>query len=353
MRDQKKILIIEDDTVLRSNTQELLEFSGYKVITSSDGIKGVDAAKIHAPDLILCDILMPGLNGYEVFEVLNKDKSTRFIPFIFVSSKSEFKDVRKGMNFGADDYITKPFTEKDLLDAIKSRISKYEDINHDHPNFKYSKQEQSEDITTLKELLIYFKEKGEIIKVAKNKPVYKEQKHANYVYLVEKGLIKIHRMDEYGKELTTGLNKRGEFFGFYSFKEISSYPETATCLTPSILLRISNFKFYEILSRNSNLTIELAQLLSDKLSALKTHLLEMAYGSVLKKTSNTILQFAEKNEDEQKQSIKICRNDLANVAGISTESLIRSLSLLKKERLIDIDGRNIKILNVNKLQSIK
>ncbi len=353
MRGYKKILIIEDDDVLRSNTKELLELSDYKVITSSNGYRGIEAAKLFIPDLILCDILMPGLNGYQVFDVLKKDSTTRFIPIIFISSKSEIKDIRKGMNIGADDYITKPFTEEDLLDAIKSRLSKYESFKIDLPTPNNLNLDSQLRITTLNSLLMYFKENGEILKLEKHKVVYKEQKHANYVYLVEKGLIKIHRMDEFGKELITGLYKVGEFFGFYSFKEISTYPETATCLNSTILLRISNLRFYEILSRNSNLTLELAQLLSDNLSVLKNHLLEMAYGSVLKKTSNTILQFAEKTQDDKKQFINICRNDLANVAGISTESLIRSLSLLKKERLIDIDGRNIKILNYDKLQSIK
>jgi len=353
MSGYKKILLIEDDEVLRSNIKELLEFSGYQVLIAPNGFLGIEAVKQYVPDLILCDILMPKLNGYQVLEEIKKYHATRAIPFIFISSKTEIKDVRKGMNIGADDYLTKPFSEEDLLAAIECRLSKRENLKFEMtvPNIEIP--DTTAEISTLEDLLTYFKEKGEVFKLDKSKAVYKEQKHANYVYLVEKGLVKIHRMDQFGKELITGLFKKGEFFGFYSFKETSSYPETATCLTSAKLLKISNFKFYEILSKNSNLSMELAQLLSDKVSTLQNHLLEMAYGSVLKKTSNTILQFASKMQDIKQQSIKICRTDLANVAGISTESLIRSLSLLKKEKLIAIEGRKIKILNYDKLQSIK
>ena len=184
---------------------------------------------------------MPGLNGYEVFDLLKKDSTTRFIPIIFISSKSEIKDIRKGMNIGADDYLTKPFTEKDLLASIKSRLSKYDSFKIDLPIPNNLNLESHLKISSLDDLLLYFKENGEILKLEKNKVVYKEQKHANYVYLVEKGLIKIHRMDEFGKELITGLYKVGEFFGFYSFKEISTYPETATCLNSSYFNK--NFKF--------------------------------------------------------------------------------------------------------------
>ena len=119
-----KILLIEDDTVLRENTAELLELSDFKVTTASDGKQGLKAAKTNSPDIIICDIMMPELDGYEVLASLSKNDKTKYIPFIFLSAKTEHEDIRKGMNLGADDYITKPFTEDELVSAINSRLAK-------------------------------------------------------------------------------------------------------------------------------------------------------------------------------------------------------------------------------------
>lgn len=346
----KKILLIEDDQTLRENTKELLEMLNYLVLDAANGKMGVELAVRYQPDLILCDILMPELDGYGVFEALHQIDSTSLIPFIFLSAKAEAADVRKGMNLGADDYLTKPFLEKDLIDAIESRLAKYFILKEKREKIK---EEKTAAISSMNQLLDYFQKKGEICKCAKNKIIYEENKNADYVYLLDKGLVKTHRMDEYGKELITGVYNKGNFFGYYCFRNMSSYPETATVLEKSMLYRIPHTEFNGILSKNHQLTIELAQLLSDNLSTLKEHLLEMAYGSVLKKTTNTILQFAELMKDKSQDEIKISRSDLASVAGISTESFIRSLSSLKKDGVIDIEGRSIKILNMDKLQSIR
>lgn len=347
----KKILLIEDDQVLRGNTREILELAGYKVFDAPDGKVGIEMAQKHRPNLIVCDILMPKMDGYKVLEELGKKESTRYIPFVFLSAKAETADIRKGMNLGADDYITKPFSEEDLIHTIESRLAKYAILKEKRK--KEHAPVPEEEISDLDQLRNYFRDRGEILNIEKNDTVYKEQKNAYYIYLVEDGLIKTHRMDEYGKELITGLYRKDDFFGFYHFKQVAPYPETATALESGVLYQVNNSQFQEILAGSHRLTMELAQLLSDNLSALKSHLLEMAYASVLKKTTNTILQFAEILQDDPKESIKISRSDLASVAGISTESFIRSLSSLKKEGLIDIEGRNIKVLNLQKLHSIK
>ncbi|MCL4145124.1 UNVERIFIED_CONTAM: hypothetical protein GTU68_036861, partial [Idotea baltica] len=120
----KTVLIIEDDIVLRDNTAELLALSGYKVLKASNGKKGVAIAKKQHPDIIVCDIMMPELDGYGALKLLSKSSLTKYIPFIFLSAKTERSDVRKGMNLGADDYITKPFTEDELISAIESRLAK-------------------------------------------------------------------------------------------------------------------------------------------------------------------------------------------------------------------------------------
>ncbi|WP_081210148.1 response regulator [Salegentibacter sediminis] len=344
----KKILIVEDDKILRENTRELLEMENYNVFTAENGKEGMDAAKRLKPDLIISDILMPVMDGYQLLKNLIQDRETREIPVIFLSAKSEAEDIRTGMNMGADDYLTKPFHERDLLLAIRTRLAKRE---------KFQKRKigtpENHHIDTLDELRAYFERAGESLEIEKNEEIYREGKHSNYIYLIKYGLIKTHRMDEYGKELITGLYKSSDVFGVYNFLDTTFYPETATALENSFFYRLSSLKFQEILNSSQHLTLELAQLLSDNLSLLKSHLLEMAYASVLRKTTSTIRQFAELMPESAREGIRISRTDLASVAGISTESFIRSLSSLRKSGIIDIEGRNIKILNMHKLNSIK
>lgn len=347
---KKTVLLIEDDKTLLENTRDLLKFSQYKVLIAADGKSGVKIAREKLPDIIISNIMMPELNGYQVYEALKEDPTTRKIPFMFVSVKGEPEDIRKGMNLGVDDYITKPFREEDLITAIESRLAKTEIIK-ERKSKKINGNARL--ITNLDQLRTYFRDYGEFLEVEKNEEIFREGRHASYISLVDQGLIKIFRLDEYGKELITGLSKKEDFLGFYSFKIPTQYPETAQALENSKLFRISSEEFIHTLLKNQELTVEFAQLISENLSILKTHLLDMAYSSVLKKTTNTILEFAEKIQGDPQEFIRISRSDLASVAGISTESFIRSLSSLKKEGLIDIVGRDIKILNLQKLHTIR
>lgn len=135
--NQKQILLIEDDVLLRESTTLFLQEESYMVITAKNGLEGVEKAMEHIPDIILCDISMPRMNGYEVYRILNQNSSTSFIPFIFLSAKTEKEDVRVGMQMGADDYITKPFDYDELIKAIELRISKREKlINASEGGFK-------------------------------------------------------------------------------------------------------------------------------------------------------------------------------------------------------------------------
>lgn len=118
----KTILVIEDDVTIRTGILKVLESEGFHVLGAANGAEGATLAASHLPDLILCDILMPEQDGYGVLEKLRRDSDTADIPFIFLTAKAEFADLRRGMNLGADDYIPKPFTQADLLDAIEGRL---------------------------------------------------------------------------------------------------------------------------------------------------------------------------------------------------------------------------------------
>jgi DNA-binding NtrC family response regulator len=119
-----KILVIEDDDAVRSNVLDLLEAEGFEGTGASDGKRGVELAVQQLPDLIICDVGMPGIDGYEVFEILSAQPATAVIPFIFLSARAERADVRRGMALGAADYLTKPFTRAELLDSIRVRLKR-------------------------------------------------------------------------------------------------------------------------------------------------------------------------------------------------------------------------------------
>ncbi|MDB9304989.1 response regulator [Nodularia spumigena CS-591/12] len=118
------ILVIEDEDQIRLNIQEILVLADFSVVTSSDGVRGLNLAKVKLPNLIICDIMMPGMDGLEVLQNLRNDPQTANIPLIFLTAKSERDDLRQGMNLGADDYITKPFEPREILQAVKARLER-------------------------------------------------------------------------------------------------------------------------------------------------------------------------------------------------------------------------------------
>jgi PAS domain S-box-containing protein len=123
---KKKILIIEDDIMLRENLTDFLSEKGYQVTAAEDGVTGVQSVIQQLPDMILCDITMPGMNGIGLLKTIQQIKTTSSIPFVFITAKVEKEDIRIGMQLGADDYITKPFDLNELLQTISIRLEKHE-----------------------------------------------------------------------------------------------------------------------------------------------------------------------------------------------------------------------------------
>lgn len=350
----KKILLIEDDVILRENTAELLSLSNYTVFTAPNGNIGVEVALEKQPDIVVCDIMMPELDGYGVLEALSNNINTKYIPFIFLSAKTERKDVRKGMDLGADDYITKPFTEDELVSAIESRIAKAAILNEERNNESNleNDSDSEEEIRTLNDLKNFFDDNGKTFNYKKNSTIYQEGDNSNFVYLVTKGIVKCYKFDEQGKELTTALYKEDDLFGYTSFTQNVPYQETATTIKETELMGLQKSELQKILFSNHKLTLDIIELLTDNIFGIKDQLLQMAYSSVHKKTAATILKFAEKMNRKPEDPIKISRNDLASVAGIATETLIRTISNFKKQGLIEIEGRSIKIIDLQKLKAI-
>ncbi|KJD33306.1 transcriptional regulator [Tamlana nanhaiensis] len=347
----KKVLLIEDDAVLRENTAELLELSNFNVITAPNGRVGVTKAKTELPDIVVCDIMMPELDGYGVLKDLSGVEDTKYIPFIFLSAKTERKDVRRGMDLGADDYITKPFEEDELLSAIHSRIAKAAILKDERE--QYSNSENNEDdLRSLNDLKNFFEDNGDEESYKKGDVIYEEGQHSNKVFLISRGLVKCNKLDEQGKYLTTALYKEDDLFGYNSINQTTPYQETATAMQDSELVALSKQTLEDVLDSNHKVTLELIQLLTDNITDVKDQLLQMAYSSVKRRTAKTLLKFAEKINRKPNDIIRVSRNDLASVAGVAQESLIRTLSSFKDLGLIEIEGRNIKVLDENKLHQV-
>lgn len=348
----RKVLLIEDDSVLRENTAELLVLSGYEVITASDGKKGVKKAKECLPNVIVCDIMMPELDGYGVLRALTQDTSTRHIPFLFLSAKTEREDIRKGMNLGADDYLTKPFEELELIKAIESRLARASILREFGSTDIDGDEYELGDIKTINALKNYIDDHGQEMEFAQGDMIYREGGNVHMIYLVLRGIVKTHKLEENGKELITGIYNSDDFFGFSSLAANEIYEEFATAIENTKLVGVSKEKLRRIIEENHGLAMELMHVLAENLTQAKQQLLEMAYGSVRKKTASTILKFSDKLKQDAQGNFHILRSDLASVAGMATETLIRTLSSFKREGLIEIQDHSIKILDMDKLARI-
>lgn len=347
-----KILLIEDDLVLRENTAELLELSDYEVITAKNGKEGISFIKSHLPDLVICDIMMPVMDGYEVLKALSKNEKTKYIPFIFLSAKIKRSDIRKGMNLGADDYIAKPFTEEELIGAIESRLAKASILKEYRSVKNFHKEANKLQLDSLNDLKNFFDDNGKEFSFSKGEVIYKEGGKSNYVYLILQGAVKTNKIDEDGKELIIAIFEEDELFGFSSFSKQIPYEETAIALSDVKAVGIVKNELRLLLENNPKITFELIQLLNENLSSIKNQLLQMAYSSVNKRTASTILKFADKMNKNPGDTIRITRSDLASVAGVAMETLSRTLSNFKHDNLIKVEGRSIKILDLERLKDM-
>jgi len=347
----KKILIIEDNLDIRENIAEILELAQYEVETAEDGKKGVKKAFSFTPDLILCDIMMPELDGYGVKEILEENKITASIPFIFLTAKAEKEDFRKGMNLGADDYLIKPFEELDLLQTIKRRLKKIETIQQSITPTQQAENTHffSESIGLQK--LIDLANNREVISYQKKQLLFTEGAYPHKLFYLKSGKIKTYRSNEMGKELITEVFKKGDFIGYQALVENKPYVDTAMAMENSEVAIIPKDDFFILLHNDRDVANKFIQMLSYQLTEQEERLLNLAYNSVRRRLADTLVMLVEKQESDN-QSLHISREDLANIAGTSKETIIRNLSEFKSEGLIKIESNIITILNIEKLKYI-
>lgn len=347
----KTILLIEDNTEVRENTAEILELANFKVLQAENGKIGVEIANANSIDLIICDIMMPVLDGYGVIHLLGSNPKTASIPFIFLTAKSERGDFRKGMEMGADDYITKPFDDIELLKAVESRLKKTELLKNEFTRDENGINSFLDEAKSLQELK-NLSDTAKVKTFKKKELIFTEGNNPNYLYLLQKGKIKTFRAHEYGKELIISLVKEGDFFGYTALLDETQYNESAEALEDSSVVLILKEDFYALLNNNHGVMKRFVRLLSNEIQEKEEQLLKMAYSSVKKRVAEALLKLQKQYQQNNKDSfsISISREDLANIVGTATESLIRTLSDFKQEGLIEIKGSNITISDIKRLE---
>ncbi|MEQ8904129.1 response regulator [Ekhidna sp.] len=343
-----RILVIEDQDDVRENIVELLELSNYTVYSAPNGKEGVKSALASPPDLILCDIMMPEMDGYEVLYLLSKNPETASLPFIFLTAKAEKSDFRKGMNMGADDYITKPFEEMELLGAIERRLKKYEELSSisgmDQLVEHAAKYQNIQDL-----------EKERKVQTFKRKEIiYREGDYGNFVYKILKGKVKTYHINKDGKEFIHDLRKEGDFLGEQSIIQDTARTEFAEALDDTEMMLIPKDDFQELIFKNREVSGQFIKMLSNNLSQREKELMEMAYNTVRKRTADSLMKLYETYQGDQKSvTVDVSRADLAGMVGTATESVIRILSEFKKDKWIEINGSAISILEPEKIKGVK
>jgi CRP/FNR family cyclic AMP-dependent transcriptional regulator len=347
----KKVLIIEDNPAIRTNIVEILELAQYRTQTAENGKTGMEQAIQFQPDLIICDIVMPELDGYGVIQATQKNPGLAQIPFIFLTGKSEKDEIRKAMDMGADDYITKPFSGTELLSAVESRLSKMERTKKDL-EAKFDKS--TPQIESLSETALFQSiTEGRVINRYKKKQlIYSEGNHPNRLYYVIKGKIKAYKANDFGKELVTELYRPGDFIGHVAILENSVYKRNAEAMEDSELAVIPREDFMELINNHPLALKRFVQLLASDITRNEERLISLAYNSLRRKVADALLalQAKYKESNEQEFSIDISRESLASISGTATESLIRTLSDFKQEKLIAIRDGKIFITNASKLE---
>ena len=349
----EKILLIEDNEALRENTAEILALANYDIITAENGKIGVEKAIANPPDLIVCDIMMPVLDGYGVFQIISKNPDLQHIPFIFLSAKSERNDLRKGMEMGADDYITKPFSDSELINAIRARLEKVK-IQQNQGGKAIEAWYQIISDLGNKDEMHKALENHDVIEYKKKQTIYSEGQHPNKLYYIQDGKVKIFKTSDGGKELIISLLSAGDFFGHISLIENAVYDEFAETLEESSIRVIPRKEFEQLITTNQEIALKVIKLLANNIAEKEQQLVALAYHSLRKRVADALLTLKKKyaKEDEAPFSMSISREDLANIAGTATESLIRTLSDFKNEKLIEIKDGKITLLEEKKLLNL-
>jgi CRP-like cAMP-binding protein len=296
--------------------------------------------------------MMPELDGYGVLHLLRKNADTQNIPFIFLTAKTERGDFRKGMEMGADDYVTKPFEDIELLNAIEMRLKKAEVLQQSYASGPQGLVQFVKDVKDAG-LLKQLSDQYAVQSFPKKWTIYGEGKRPRFLYYLVSGKVKAFKSHEDGKEYITDLFSAGDFIGYAALIEDKSYDDSAAILEDAEIMQIPREEFVGMIYRDINIATKFIRIVTQNVKEKEERLLSLAYSSLRKRVAKALVDIHEKfNKDGQKSLIEFSREDIAQYVGTATESLIRTLSDFKGEGLIEIKGGKISIVNLEKLKHL-
>jgi CRP-like cAMP-binding protein/CheY-like chemotaxis protein len=343
------ILLIEDHQIIRENTAQLLELAGYATLLAENGELGVQLALTTRPDLVICDIMMPILDGYGVLQIFNQHPQLTSIPFIFLTAKTERTDQRLGMALGADDYLTKPFVKAELLSAVQGRLSRFQHLKPAYAATPSGLNHFLDDIQKTGDLAsLSLDRKAHLIR--KKQDIYLEGDEATRLYFVQSGRVKTVKTTDSGKELLVGLHGPGDFFGYLPLLENTLHRDSAIAVDEAELLYIPKDDFTALLLRNPTVGQQFMRLLAGQVSGQAEQLLALAYNSIRRRVADTMVRLHQQAGDTAEATIQLTRDDMAAMVGTAPESLSRTLNEFKQDGLIELTPNTIRVLQPGKLR---
>lgn len=346
------VLVIEDDRDTADNIVELLSLSGYSVSTAHDGIEGLTFARNNKIDLILCDILLPRLDGYGVLRAIRNIPQLSTTPFVFLTGKVDSQDFRMGMDLGADDYLVKPFHGNDLLRVIETRIKKNKSIVG---TATQNGQKAVESTTTVENVSVkILPEHYKIKKVKQKQFVFMEGDSINFLYYVIQGKVKTFRSNGVGKEFLTEIYNTGNFFGYVALLNGAEYKESALALEDSEIAMVTRDEFFHLLKEKGEISLKFIQMISANLVMAEEKMIKLAFDSARKRVADALLYLYGKynTNGTNNSTFPAYRENIAGISGLTPESVSRNLSYFKNEGAIVVETGHIRILNFKKLENI-
>ena len=344
---EEKLLIIEDNVEVRENLAEILELYGYAVVTAEHGLHGVKLALAEQPDLILCDVMMPELDGFGVLNLLSENERTAGIPFVFITARTEKEDIRRGMNLGADDYITKPFYKDELLQVIRTRLKK---AARGTAPTAASMPHLSDPTRGLERLATRFTEEGTPTTYQPGEIIVREGEYPHFLYRVEEGHVHLGSTHEYGRDFILSDVGPGQLFGTACLLERLPHYYTARAAgRPVRCTRLTATRVLQLVNQDRNVAEALLHLLAAENVRRSDQLVQQAYDSVRRRTASVLCDLHRRYAGEP---IELARDDLAQMVGTTKESVIRALSDFRRDGLIATDGRQITVSDPEQLRDL-
>ena len=344
-----RILIIEDNADVRDNICDILGLAGYEVASSTTGKHGIAKAADWRPHLILCDVMMPDLDGYGVLKILTAREDTRQIPFVFVTAKSEQEDLRRGMNLGADDYVTKPFYKDELLRVIEVRLRKNRERERPPSPSRPSDWTGFLSPAALDTAMERLSGLGAVRQFRRGEALFREGEQVRDLFSLHNGYVKLQASTEFGKTLIMYVFSPGDLFGYPEMITRRPYEHEAVALTEVEALMLPVQAIREAMTADPNVASLLLGMLAGGILDADRRMLDQAYVSVRKRCADTLLLASRVFGTT---TWPMSREELAQWSGTAKETFIRTLTDYRDAGLVTVDGARIEVIDERGLAEV-